>query len=97
MGCELPIILTTGCNMPQVTEYGAGWQVEPTAKSIAAGIAAFLTNSRLENLRIGSRGAELIQARYSWPVVLRQIAGLYLWAQDHDRAPLPRDLEVVLP
>ena len=97
MGCELPIILTEGCNMPQVIEHGAGWLVEPTAESIACSIAAFLANSRLENLRMGSRGAELIQARYSWPVVLRQMTELYLWAQDHNRSPLPRNLELVLP
>ena len=81
MGMGLPVIVTDACNMPEVEENGCGWQVSVSGDSLTKALLEFLSHSSTKNRALGFRGAELIQERYTWPKVARQMAEVYAWIQ----------------
>lgn len=38
MGVGLPVIATRACNMPEITTYGAGWEIEATADDVTSAL-----------------------------------------------------------
>jgi len=98
MGMGLPVLVTEPCNMPEVLEHRAGWQVPVEIQSITAALQQLLANSPQANREIGSRGANLIASRFCWPVVARQFAALYDWVLDGTpMASAPSSIQLVLP
>ncbi len=79
MGMGLPVIVTTGCHLPEVQQYGAGWQIRPDAFELLAALQDVIGNSREANAEIGLRGRRLVQERFSWAAVSTQMAELYRW------------------
>ena len=94
MGVGLPVVVTTACNLPEVEQYQAGWQIEPTLDHLTSALAELLHNSPVENSGVGARGAALVRARYTWPTVARQMADVYRWVAG---GPPPRDVTLVFP
>ena len=79
LGMSLPVIVTEPCNMPEVEEAQAGWQIQPNAVALTAALTELLENSPQTNAAIGANGAALINSRYTWPIVAAQMAELYRW------------------
>ena len=98
MGMGLPVLLTDPCNMPEVAEHRAGWQVLVDLHALSAALDELLANSQEANREIGSRGAALIASRYCWPVVADQFAALYRWVLDGTPVEAaPSSLQLVFP
>ena len=74
LGVGRPVIVTDACNMPEVEENRCGWQIPVSADSLTKALQELFSNSLAENRILGCRGAELIQNRYTWPQVARQMA-----------------------
>ncbi len=81
MGAGLPVIVTENCNLPEVVEERAGWQVQAEQQSLTAALEAWLQNPPAENRTTGLRGAALVRQRYSWATVSAQMAELYAWVE----------------
>ena len=81
MGMGVPVIVSEGCNMPEVQSNGAGWIVKPEQGSVTSALREFLENSAVTNHDIGLCGAKLIRARYSWTTIGTQMSDLYAWLQ----------------
>ncbi len=90
LGMGLPVIVTDACNMPEVEENRCGWQVSVSGDSLVKALQELLSNNPAENHVLGCRGAELIQDRYTWPKVARQMAEVYAWIQDGTEPRLVR-------
>jgi glycosyltransferase involved in cell wall biosynthesis len=91
MGAGLPVIVTENCNLPEVIEHNAGWQVRARVEEIAAALEACLGNSPGDNHESGRRGAALVRQRYSWSAVAAQMAELYRWVAG---GPEPQGVDV---
>ena len=94
MGVGLPVIVTTACNLPEVAEYRAGWQIEPTLDRLTSAVSDLLNNSAVQNAEIGTRGAALVQAHFTWATVARQMADVYRWVAG---GPRPNNVTLILP
>lgn len=94
MGMGLPVIVTTACNMPAVSEARAGWEIDASIEAIQDALFDLLQQQPRENAVIGKRGADLVRDRYTWAVVASKMASIYRWIEG---APMPRDVEVVQP
>jgi glycosyltransferase involved in cell wall biosynthesis len=94
MGVGLPVIITKPCNMPEVQQYEAGWEIEPALSPLTIALEEFLENSTFENLQIGCRGADLIASRYSYSTITKQLGDVYEWLQG---GSAPRNLEIIFP
>ena len=94
MGMGLPVIVTEPCNMPEVLERRAGWQIQPDAAQLTSALAKLLDNTLQRNSQIGARGAELVRSRFSWSTVAAQMAELYHWVEG---GPAPTTIRMVHP
>jgi glycosyltransferase involved in cell wall biosynthesis len=94
MGMGLPVIVTRPCNMPEVLEHAAGWEIEPDREQLTAALRELLRNEQAENAAIGRRGAGLIVTRYTPAVVARQMSELYAWAAG---GKVPASVDLIAP
>jgi glycosyltransferase involved in cell wall biosynthesis len=92
MGAGLPVIITEQCNLPDVARSNAGWIIKSNAGHLTVGINECLQNSHEANRQMGGRGRALIQEKYNWPSVARQVSEVYRWVQG---GPAPDSVEIV--
>lgn len=78
MGAGLPVLLSPGCNLPEVAVQGAGRIVEPTAAEIATALQEMLTRDNL--VQMGRDGQQLVRERYTWARVAAQMEAVYAQA-----------------
>jgi glycosyltransferase involved in cell wall biosynthesis len=94
MGVGCPVIITEQCNLPDVRRFGTGWVVPANAEEITHALNECLRNSREANGRIGECGRELVQRKYGWRSVARQMSEVYRWVQHGE---MPRSVEILRP
>ena len=92
MGAGLPVIVTEPCNMPEVSHFDLGWEIGASMLHLASAMREMLENSPASNVATGARGRRLIEERYAWPIVARQMAEVYRWVEG---GPEPESVEVM--
>ena len=76
MAVCLPVVITDGCNFPEVAEHDAGFVVEASQIPVAHAIGSLLSDVELRN-RMGDRGRKLVTERYTWQAAASKIADRY--------------------
>ena len=76
MASRLPVVITEGCNFPEVAEHGAGFVVEARETPVAEAIGMLLSDTALR-ARMGRRGRKLVTEHYTWQAAASKIAALY--------------------
>ncbi|HVT88203.1 MAG TPA: glycosyltransferase [Tepidisphaeraceae bacterium] len=87
MSVGLPVLITPGCNFPEAVRAGAALEIEPTMGGVEAGLRTLLTMSDEERAAMGRRGRKLIETRYTWQAVAKQMIQLYRWLIGGGSAP----------
>ena len=67
-GC--PVIISTGCSLPEVETAGAGLVVDATSEAFAQAIASLLSDDPRRRL-MASRAAQLARVRFDWRAIRR--------------------------
>ena len=78
----LPVIMSASCNLPDGFAAGAAIEVWPEPNSIAAGLRRLFAMSGEELARMGAAGRRLVEERYTWGRVGRDMAAVYRWLTD---------------
>jgi glycosyltransferase involved in cell wall biosynthesis len=76
MVAGLPLILTPGCNLPDLERRGAGLLVERAVEPLAAALRALLADSERRR-DMGRRGAAWAEESFTWPAIAAQTEALY--------------------
>jgi glycosyltransferase involved in cell wall biosynthesis len=76
MACGLPVLLTPGCNFPEVVPAGAGLVVEREVSALGEALRVLLTDDE-HRASMGRSARELVRARYTWPQVVTQLENVY--------------------
>ena len=76
MAVRLPVVITEGCNFPEVAEHSAGFVVEAADAPVSEAIDALLSDDDLR-VRMGEHGRKLVAERYTWRAAASAIAALY--------------------
>lgn len=76
MSAGMPVVLSPGCNMDVVKEYGAGFVVEPTREAFAEKLRELMTDSAIRS-KMGVRAACLVREKFSWRKVSRALVKTY--------------------
>jgi glycosyltransferase involved in cell wall biosynthesis len=76
MACGLPVLLTPGCNFPEVMEAGAGLVVEREITSLAEALRSLLTDAD-RRASMGCRARDMVIQQYTWPQVVAQLEHIY--------------------
>ncbi len=72
----LPVIITSGCQLPQAAADNAGWLVEPEIGSIAAALERWLA-ARKEWAEMAAAGRRLAREEFSWLRVEAALTTVY--------------------
>ncbi|QVL50075.1 MAG: glycosyltransferase [Thiocapsa sp.] len=76
MASALPVLITPGCNIPQVADVGAGLIVPPEVEAVADGLRTlFADPARMRAW--GEQGRALVRERFTWPEIARQTVEVY--------------------
>lgn len=69
----LPIVQTTGCNFPQLTEEGGAWCAEPAVASLTHELEGLLSSNDSERIQRGAEGRRLVERAYAWSSLAEQL------------------------
>jgi poly(glycerol-phosphate) alpha-glucosyltransferase len=76
MAAALPVILTPGCNLPEVASAGAGLIVEPVPEMLARAIGDLFAN-RDAARAMGDNGRRLVAGKFTWRRIGAETLGIY--------------------
>jgi len=76
LGAGLPVITTKGTPWSEIAG-SCGWWADVNAAAIAKALADGMRLSDEERAAMGTRGRELVAAKYQWDTVGRAMAGVY--------------------
>ncbi len=76
MAAGLPVLISPGCNLPEVAEAGAGLIVEPQIEPLTDGLRRLLTDTDLRQ-RMGTAARQLIEQRFTWDSVAARLEQVY--------------------
>ena len=82
MGAGVPVVVTHNCNMPEVTEFQAGWEIDAKAGALTSALEAALRNAPERNRELGHRGGDLITSRYNSRHIAAAMAEVYRYVQN---------------
>lgn len=71
MASEVPVLITKSCNLPEVSEYRAGIEVDSTVISVKEGLKELL-NSPNTRKQMGVNGRMLVEEKYTWNEVAKK-------------------------
>jgi len=75
----LPVLMTRACNLPEGFEGGAAIEIGTEPERIAEGIRTLVALRDAEREAMGATGRRLVEQRYTWPEVARQMIEVYRW------------------
>ncbi|MBL8156460.1 MAG: glycosyltransferase [Anaerolineae bacterium] len=76
MAAGLPVLISPGCNLPEVAPAGAGLEVEPTVEALAEALGTLLSDPA-RRARMGAAARRLVEARFTWDAVAGQLEDVY--------------------
>jgi len=76
MATGVPVLITPGCHLDEVSRFNAGVIVDTTTEAIGHGLAdSFLDRSRLRER--GANARELVRSRFTWPRIAEALVAEY--------------------
>lgn len=76
MACGLPVLLTPGCNFPEVVDAGAGLVIAREVDALAGALRDLLVDDERRAV-MGRAAREMVHMRYTWPQVVAQLEQVY--------------------
>lgn len=73
MACGLPVIATSACNFPEISQKQAGWECEARLGSVAETLEAGLRADEQERRQRGWLGRRLVEENYTWPPIIQRL------------------------
>jgi len=75
MYCGTPVVLSEGCNLPEIEEVGAGYVTNLDPHRVADAIITLLQDDKARE-QMGENGRRLVSERFTWREVARKTAAL---------------------
>ena len=73
----MPVITSTGTRWSEVEERQCGWWVDNDVDSLTKVLQSLCALSDAERIQMGENGKRLIQEKYTWPAVAKQMSAFY--------------------
>jgi glycosyltransferase involved in cell wall biosynthesis len=87
LACGVPVITTTGTPWAELTSNRCGWWIGIGAEPLAAALREAVAAPREALAAMGERGRQLIEAKYVWPQVAKQMCAVYGWMLGRNEKP----------
>jgi len=89
----LPVVMTPECNLPEGFQAGAAIRVETEPGSIARGLVELVEMRDAQRREMGERGRRLVEEKFSWRKIARQMKEVYEWVLGG--GPRPTDVDII--
>jgi glycosyltransferase involved in cell wall biosynthesis len=76
---ELPVLMTTYCNLPEGFEQDAAIEITATEEGVFEGLKQLVSLDELKLRSMGAAGLQLVRNRFTWDRVAAQIYEVYQW------------------
>jgi len=76
---RLPVLLTRGCNFPELAAAGAGLEVNAAMEDIWGGLHQLIDIPDARRIEMGARARRLVETRFTWNTVAAAMMGVYMW------------------
>jgi len=83
-----PVLITPGCNFPEVAAAGAGLCVPPEVEPLVDALRTILDLSPAERTAMGRCGRELVERHYTWQRAAQKMIVVYRCILEGRRIPL---------
>jgi glycosyltransferase involved in cell wall biosynthesis len=87
LGMGVPAIVSSQCNVPEVQTRECGWMIEPDTNELTAALNQYFESSAGNRFMMGMNGRRVIEEKYSWHIVGRQMSAVYEWLAGGGSAP----------
>lgn len=84
---QLPVIMTSFCNIPEGFDENAAIRIEPNSNAIADGILLLMAMSKDDFESMGSNGRKLVEQKFTWPMIAENMRRVYEWCLTGDNPP----------
>ena len=81
MGMGLPVIVTEQCNLPEVSQFGCGWVIQPKTDEVEQALWSVANAGPSMLAEMGTHGRQLVASCYSWRAIGEQMSSLYSWVE----------------
>ncbi len=82
-----PVVITPGCNFPEVSIAGAGLCCKPEPHELAVCLQNILNMSHSERILMGEKGRELVQKNFTWDIAAQKMLTVYRCILDGKTIP----------
>lgn len=90
-----PVLITPGCNFPEVVQASAGFCVQPKLGPLEEGLRKLLDMSEDERTEMGRRGRDLVRRNYTWDIAARKMITVYRCILEGKEIPMyPKPAEI---
>lgn len=84
----VPVITTRGAPWQELETHNCGWWIEDNQQALAIALTEAMKISSQERQQMGNRGRNLVQAKYSWNSIAKQMADFYYWILSGGEPPI---------
>lgn len=84
---RLPVLMTPQCNLPEGFKAKAAIKIYPTETGIATGLEQLFSMSESELQSMGDTGKRLVQDRFDWSRIGRDMRSVYEWIVSGGKPP----------
>jgi glycosyltransferase involved in cell wall biosynthesis len=79
MAARTPVIVSTACNFPDVSDGGAGRVLRADFADLAEAMHALMSAPAVERERMSAAARRLVEDRYTWPPIAAKMLSVYVW------------------
>lgn len=76
MGTGMPVIISPGCNLPEVAEHGAGLEILPEIEPLVKALQMLITDADQRKI-MGGAAQKLVRERFTWDSIAVQLERVY--------------------
>lgn len=84
LACGVPVITTKGAPWAELAERKCGWWVDIGSDPLTDTLREAMAQSHTERQEMGLRGRRLVEEKYAWPEIAKQMLAVYDWILDDD-------------
>jgi glycosyltransferase involved in cell wall biosynthesis len=74
-----PVVTTRGTPWGDLLDYNCGWWIDPTQQALTSCLRDVFAMAPADLRDMGAEGRRLVEEKYSWPAVARQLNEVYSW------------------
>jgi len=87
LACAVPVITTKGAPWKDVVDHRCGWWVDIGLEPLAEALREATALTDTERQEMGQRGQRLVEEKYAWPRIARDLLAAYEWVLNGGLAP----------